>query len=724
MAKMLWLRSILYKGALWIVRKEENRDLSCEGYFNPVNTLLCECRITVTYGDILQKIADNADRAMSQRRLFLDSALTLDKLAREIGCNRTYLSRALAQKKKMNYRNYLNDYRIKYAKELLSHKDYTLLDVAIISGFRNEKTFYNAVVQSGDKSWKSVKKRYLYRKNSDMADEKIIFSMNGVKKILPQSNRVILKDIYLSFFYGAKIGIIGLNGSGKSTLMKIIAGIDTAYDGEVVFSPGYSVGYLEQEPQLDDNKTVKEVVEEGVQQIVDLMKEYEQVNARFMEPMSDEQMSKLIEYQGELTDKIEHVNGWDLDSRLERAMDALMCPEPDALVKNLSGGERRRVALCRLLLQEPDVLLLDEPTNHLDIESIQWLEAHLKQYKGTVIAVTHDRYFLDNVAGWILELDRGEGIPWKGNYSSWLEQKARRLETEEKQESKRRKTLERELEWVRMAPKARHAKSKARLSAYEKMMNEDGRQKEERLEIFIPNGPRLGDKVIEAVGVAKSYGERLLFENLDFKLPPAGIVGVIGPNGAGKTTLFRLIMGYEKPDKGEFSIGPTVKIAYIDQQHKQIDPDKTVYQTIAENSEFIKLGNREVNARAYVSRFNFSGADQEKKCGVLSGGERNRLHLALTLKEEANVLLLDEPTNDVDVNTIRALEEGLENFAGCAVVISHDRWFLDRICTHILAFEGDSKVYFYEGTYSEYEENKKMRLGDVEPKRFKYKKLK
>lgn len=724
MAKMLWLRSILYKGALWIVRKEENRDLSCEGYFNPVNTLLCECRITVTYGDILQKIADNADRAMSQRRLFLDSALTLDKLAREIGCNRTYLSRALAQKKKMNYRNYLNDYRIKYAKELLSHKDYTLLDVAIISGFRNEKTFYNAVVQSGDKSWKSVKKRYLYRKNSDMADEKIIFSMNGVKKILPQSNRVILKDIYLSFFYGAKIGIIGLNGSGKSTLMKIIAGIDTAYDGEVVFSPGYSVGYLEQEPQLDDNKTVKEVVEEGVQQIVDLMKEYEQVNARFMEPMSDEQMSKLIEYQGELTDKIEHVNGWDLDSRLERAMDALMCPEPDALVKNLSGGERRRVALCRLLLQEPDVLLLDEPTNHLDTESIQWLEAHLKQYKGTVIAVTHDRYFLDNVAGWILELDRGEGIPWKGNYSSWLEQKARRLETEEKQESKRRKTLERELEWVRMAPKARHAKSKARLSAYEKMMNEDGRQKEERLEIFIPNGPRLGDKVIEAVGVAKSYGERLLFENLDFKLPPAGIVGVIGPNGAGKTTLFRLIMGYEKPDKGEFSIGPTVKIAYIDQQHKQIDPDKTVYQTIAENSEFIKLGNREVNARAYVSRFNFSGADQEKKCGVLSGGERNRLHLALTLKEEANVLLLDEPTNDVDVNTIRALEEGLENFAGCAVVISHDRWFLDRICTHILAFEGDSKVYFYEGTYSEYEENKKMRLGDVEPKRFKYKKLK
>lgn len=724
MAKMSWLRSILYRGALWIVRREEKRGLPCDSYLNPVNALRCECRITVTYGDVLQRIADNADMAMSRKRLFLNPALTLDKLAREIGCNRTYLSKALAQKKRTNYRNYLNDYRIKYAKELLSHKNYSLLDIALISGFRNEKTFYNAMMQSGDKSWKSVKKRYLYRKNSDMADEKIIFSMNGVKKILPSSNKVILKDIYLSFFYGAKIGIIGLNGSGKSTLMKIIAGIDTAYDGEVVFSPGYSVGYLEQEPILDDNKTVKEVVQEGVQDVVDLMNEYEQVNARFMEPMSDEQMNKLIEYQGELTDKIESVNGWELDSKLERAMDALMCPEPDALVKNLSGGERRRVALCRLLLQEPDVLLLDEPTNHLDTESIQWLEAHLKQYKGTVIAVTHDRYFLDNVAGWILELDRGEGIPWKGNYSSWLEQKAKRLETEEKQESKRRKTLERELEWVRMAPKARHAKSKARLSAYEKMMNEDGRQKEERLEIFIPNGPRLGDKVIESSGVAKSYGDRVLFEDLNFKLPPAGIVGVIGPNGAGKTTLFRLIMGYEKPDKGEFTIGPTVKIAYIDQQHKQIDPEKTVYQTIAENSEFIKLGNREVNARAYVSRFNFSGADQEKKCGVLSGGERNRLHLALTLKEEANVLLLDEPTNDVDVNTIRALEEGLENFAGCAVVISHDRWFLDRICTHILAFEGDSRVYFYEGTYSEYEENKKMRLGDVEPKRFKYKKLK
>lgn len=725
MVKMLRLRSILYK---WLTSAAAQlagyRDCAYDNRFISGDGNLYECEIVIVYqSDILQNIADNADRIMRERRLYLNSSLTLDKLAREIGSNRTYLSKALSEKKGMNYRSYLNEYRVKYAKELLCSKDYTLLDIAIVSGFKNEKTFYNALVQSGDKSWKSVKKRYLYRKNEYMADEKIIFSMNGVRKILPSSNKVILKDIYLSFFYGAKIGIIGLNGSGKSTLMKIIAGIDNAYDGEVVFSPGYSVGYLEQEPKLDDNKTVREVVQEGVQDVVDLMKEYEQVNARFMEPMSDEQMNKLIEYQGELTDKIESVNGWELDSKLERAMDALMCPEPDAPVKNLSGGERRRVALCRLLLQEPDVLLLDEPTNHLDTESIQWLEAHLKQYKGTVIAVTHDRYFLDNVAGWILELDRGEGIPWKGNYSSWLEQKAKRLETEEKQESKRRKTLERELEWVRMAPKARHAKSKARLSAYEKMMNEDGRQKEERLEIFIPNGPRLGDKVIEAAGVAKGYGDRVLFEDLNFKLPPAGIVGVIGPNGAGKTTLFRLIMGYEKPDKGEFSVGPTVKIAYIDQQHKQIDPDKTVYQTIAENSEFIKLGNREVNARAYVSRFNFSGADQEKKCGVLSGGERNRLHLALTLKEEANVLLLDEPTNDVDVNTIRALEEGLENFAGCAVVISHDRWFLDRICTHILAFEGDSKVYFYEGTYSEYEENKKMRLGEVEPKRFRYKKL-
>lgn len=556
-----------------------------------------------------------------------------------------------------------------------------------------------------------------------MADEKIIFSMNGVGKILPHNNKTILKDIYLSFFYGAKIGIIGLNGSGKSTLMKIIAGLEKSYVGEVVWAPGYTVGYLEQEPHLDDNKTVREVVEEGVQEVVDLMKEYDAVNNKFMEPMSDEEMAKLIEYQGELTEKIEHANGWELDSKLERAMDALMCPEPDALVKNLSGGERRRVALCRLLLREPDVLLLDEPTNHLDTESIQWLEAHLQQYKGTVIAVTHDRYFLDNVAGWILELDRGEGIPWKGNYSSWLDQKTHRLEQEEKQESKRRKTLERELEWVRMAPKARHAKSKARLGAYEKMLNEDGKQKEEKLEIFIPNGPRLGTNVIEADHVEKAFGDKVLFEDLNFKLPPAGIVGVIGPNGAGKTTLFRLIMGLDKPNKGEFKVGETVKIAYVDQQHKSIDPEKTVYDVIAENSEFVKLGNKEVNARAYVSRFNFSGADQEKKCGILSGGERNRLHLALTLKEGANVLLLDEPTNDVDVNTIRALEEGLENFAGCAVVISHDRWFLDRICTHILAFEGDSKVYFFEGSYSEYEENKKMRLGNVEPKRFKYKKL-
>lgn len=547
--------------------------------------------------------------------------------------------------------------------------------------------------------------------------------MNGVGKILPHNNKVILKNIYLSFFYGAKIGIIGLNGSGKSTLLKIIAGIENSYQGEVVFAPGYTVGYLEQEPVLDDQKTVKEIVEEGVKEVADLMKEYDAVNAKFAEPLSDDEMTQLIERQGELTEKIDQLGGWELESKLERAMDALMVPPPDALVKNLSGGERRRVALCRLLLKEPDVLLLDEPTNHLDAESVQWLEAHLQQYKGTVIAVTHDRYFLDNVAGWILELDRGEGIPWKGNYSSWLEQKSNRLAMEEKQESKRRKTLERELEWVRMAPKARQAKSKARLSAYEKLQNEDVKQKEERLEIFIPNGPRLGTNVIEAVNVTKSYGDKILYENLNFKLPPAGIVGVIGPNGAGKTTLFRLIMGYDKPDSGEFKVGETVKIAYIDQQHKTIDPNKTVYQTIAENSDFIRLGNREVNARGYVSRFNFSGADQEKLCGILSGGERNRLHLALTLKEQANVLLLDEPTNDVDVNTIRALEEGLENFSGCAVVVSHDRWFLDRICTHILAFEGDSKVYFFEGTFSEYEENKKMRLGNLEPKRFRYKKL-
>lgn len=556
-----------------------------------------------------------------------------------------------------------------------------------------------------------------------MADEKIIFSMNRVGKVLPSSNRIILKDICLSFFYGAKIGIIGLNGSGKSTLMKIIAGVEQSYQGEVVWAPGYSVGYLEQEPQMDPDKTVLEVVQEGVQEIMDVLKEYEEVNMKFCEPMSDDEMNKLIERQGELTEKIEHCGGWEIDSKLERAMDALQCPPSDAKIATLSGGERRRVALCRLLLQQPDVLLLDEPTNHLDTESIQWLEAHLQQYKGTVIAVTHDRYFLDDVAGWILELDRGEGIPWKGNYSSWLEQKTKRLEMEEKQESKRRKTLERELEWVRMAPKARHAKSKARLGAYEKLASQDGKEKEANLEIYIPDGPKLGNKVILFNDVSKAYGDKLLFEHLSFVLPPAGIVGVIGPNGAGKTTLFRLIMGLEQPDSGEITIGETVKLAYVDQQHKSIDPDKTVFQTIADGSDWIRLGKRDVNARAYVSRFNFTGSDQEKLCGVLSGGERNRLHLALTLKDEGNVLLLDEPTNDVDVNTIRALEEGLENFAGCAVVISHDRWFLDRIATHILAFEGDSQVYFFEGTYSEYEENKKKRLGDEEPKRFKYKKL-
>lgn len=556
-----------------------------------------------------------------------------------------------------------------------------------------------------------------------MADEKIIFSMNRVGKVLPSSNRIILKDICLSFFYGAKIGIIGLNGSGKSTLMKIIAGVEQSYQGEVVWAPGYSVGYLEQEPQMDPEKTVLEVVQEGVQEIMDVLKEYEEVNLKFCEPMSDDEMNKLIERQGELTEKIEHCGGWEIDSKLERAMDALQCPPSDAKIANLSGGERRRVALCRLLLQQPDVLLLDEPTNHLDTESIQWLEAHLQQYKGTVIAVTHDRYFLDDVAGWILELDRGEGIPWKGNYSSWLEQKTKRLEMEEKQESKRRKTLERELEWVRMAPKARHAKSKARLGAYEKLASQDGKEKEANLEIYIPDGPKLGNKVIQFNDVSKAYGDKLLFEHLSFVLPPAGIVGVIGPNGAGKTTLFRLIMELEQPDNGDITIGETVKLAYVDQQHKSIDPDKTVFQTIADGSDWIRLGKRDVNARAYVSRFNFTGSDQEKRCGVLSGGERNRLHLALTLKDEGNVLLLDEPTNDVDVNTIRALEEGLENFAGCAVVISHDRWFLDRIATHILAFEGDSQVYFFEGTYSEYEENKKKRLGDEEPKRFKYKKL-
>ena len=527
-----------------------------------------------------------------------------------------------------------------------------------------------------------------------MADEKIIFSMNGVGKVLPHNNKVILKDIYLSFFYGAKIGIIGLNGSGKSTLMKIIAGVEKSYQGEVVWAPGYTVGYLEQEPQMDPDKTVIEVVREGVQEVADLLKEYEEINMKFAEPMSDDEMNALIERQGELTEKIEHCDGWELDSKLERAMDALQCPPSEAKVATLSGGERRRVALCRLLLRQPDVLLLDEPTNHLDTESIQWLEEHLRQYKGTVIAVTHDRYFLDNVAGWILELDRGEGIPWKGNYSSWLEQKSKRLEMEEKQESKRRKTLERELEWVRMAPKARQAKSKARLGAYEKLASQDGKAKEAALEIYIPNGPRLGNKVIEFNDVSKAYGDKLLFEHLTFSLPPAGIVGVIGPNGAGKTTLFRLIMGIEQPDSGSITVGETVKLAYVDQQHKSIDPDKTVYQTISENSEFIRLGNREINARAYVSRFNFSGADQEKLCGILSGGERNRLHLALTLKDE-----------------------------GCAVVISHDRWFLDRIATHILAFEGDSQVYFFEGSYSEYEENRRKRLGTDEPKRFKYKKL-
>lgn len=546
--------------------------------------------------------------------------------------------------------------------------------------------------------------------------------MNGVGKTLPNNNKVILKDIYLSFFYGAKIGIIGLNGSGKSTLMKIIAGIETQYRGEVVWSPGYSVGYLEQEPQLDPSKTVIDVIREGVQETMDLLKEYEEVNMKFCEPMNDDEMAALIERQGELTEKIDHCNGWEVDSMLERAMDALNCPPPDASVSTLSGGERRRVALCRLLLRQPDVLLLDEPTNHLDTESIQWLEEHLKQYKGTVIAVTHDRYFLDNVAGWILELDRGEGIPWKGNYSSWLEQKSKRLQLEEKQESKRRKTLERELEWVRMAPKARQAKSKARLGAYEKLSAQDAKEKEAALEIYIPNGPRLGNKVIEFHDVSKAYGDKLLFEHLSFVLPPAGIVGVIGPNGAGKTTLFRMIMGLEAPDSGDIEIGETVKLSYVDQQHKSIDPEKTVYQTIAQDSDFVKLGRREVPARAYVSRFNFSGQDQEKLCGVLSGGERNRLHLALTLKDEGNVLLLDEPTNDVDVNTIRALEDGLENFAGCAVVISHDRWFLDRIATHILAFDGDGSVYFFEGDYTEYEENRKARLGD-EPKVFKYKKL-
>ncbi|HNY59495.1 MAG TPA: energy-dependent translational throttle protein EttA [Bacteroidales bacterium] len=554
-------------------------------------------------------------------------------------------------------------------------------------------------------------------------DNKIIFSMIGVGKLIPP-NKQILKDIYLSFFYGAKIGIIGLNGSGKSTLLKIIAGHDTSYQGKIAFSPGYSIGLLEQEPYLDNTKTVREVVEEGVQETVDLLKEYEALNLKFAEPMSDDEMSALIEKQGKLTDLIDQHGAWELDSKLERAMDVLRCPIGTTPVKHLSGGELRRVALCRLLLKEPDILLLDEPTNHLDAESVEWLEQHLKEYKGTVIAVTHDRYFLDNVAGWILELDRGEGIPWRGNYSSWLEQKSNRLRMEEKAESKRRKTLERELEWVRMSPKARHAKAKARLSAYDKLLNEDVKQKEESLEIFIPNGPRLGNNVIEAIDVSKAFGDKVLFEQLTFSLPPAGIVGIIGPNGAGKTTLFRMIIGSEKPDTGAFRIGESVKIGYVDQSHAEIDPEKTVWQVISEGQDTIQLGNRSMSSRAYVARFNFSGADQEKKTGVLSGGERNRLHLALTLRQEANVLLLDEPTNDIDVNTLRALEEGLENFAGCAVIISHDRWFLDRVATHILAFEGDSQVYYFEGNYSEYEENRKKRLGSDTPHRIKYKKLK
>jgi len=554
-----------------------------------------------------------------------------------------------------------------------------------------------------------------------MSQETIIFSMAGVSKIIPP-NRQILKNIYLSFFYGAKIGVLGLNGSGKSTLLRIIAGIDKNYQGEVVFSPGYSVGLLEQEPQLDLTKTVREVVEEGVQETVDLLKEFDQINEAFGDPDAD--FDKLIARQGEVQEKLDHLNAWELDNRLEKAMDALRCPPSDAKVANLSGGEKRRVALCRLLLQQPDVLLLDEPTNHLDAESVLWLEEHLRQYSGTVIAVTHDRYFLDNVAGWILELDRGEGIPWKGNYSSWLEQKQNRLSQEEKQESKRQKTLQRELEWVRMAPKARQAKSKARIGAYEKLLSDDNRQKEEKLEIFIPAGPRLGTKVIEAHEVAKAFGDRLLVEHLNFQLPQGGIVGIIGPNGAGKTTLFKLITGKEKPDNGTFEVGDTVKWAYVDQEHDGLDANKTVFQTISEGNEWIMLGGKQANARAYVSRFNFTGADQEKKIGVLSGGERNRVHLAMMLKEGANLLLLDEPTNDLDVNTLRALEEGLENFAGCAVVISHDRWFLDRVATHILAFEGDSQVYWFEGNFSEYEENRRKRLGnDATPKRIKYKKL-
>ena len=556
-------------------------------------------------------------------------------------------------------------------------------------------------------------------------DKKIIFSMVGVSKVTPQGKQII-KNIYLSFFYGAKIGIIGLNGSGKSTVMKIIAGLDKSFQGEVVFSQGYSVGYLPQEPELDPNKTVKEIVMEGAQEIVDVLAEYEEINNAFMdeEIMADpDKMDKLIARQGEVQDKIDALDAWELDTKLERAMDALRCPPDDQLIGTLSGGERRRVALCRLLLQNPDVLLLDEPTNHLDAESIDWLEQHLQQYKGTVIAVTHDRYFLDNVAGWILELDRGEGIPWKGNYTSWLEQKGKRLQEEEKMESKRQKMLARELEWVRMNPKARQAKSKARLQNYDKMLSEDSREKEARLEIPIPNGPRLGNNVIDAVHVAKAFGDKLLYDDLNFKLPPAGIVGIIGPNGAGKTTIFKMIMNELAPDKGEFTVGETVQIGYVDQSHKDIHPDKTVFDVVSNGLEYVEVGNQKINSRAYLSKFNFNGSDQNKKVGVLSGGERNRLHLAMTLKTEANVLLLDEPTNDIDVNTLRALEEGIENFAGCAVVISHDRWFLDRICTHILAFEGDSQVYWFEGSYSEYEENRKKRVGDAGPKRIRYRSL-